>query len=40
MYIYKGKLVKISANIVFLFYKEIYRKYLMLYYNNEYNFHI
>jgi hypothetical protein len=40
MYIYKGKLVKISANIAFLFYKEIYMKYLMLYYNNEYNFHI
>ena len=34
MYIYKGKLVKISANIAFLFYKEIYMKYSMLYYNN------
>ena len=32
MYIYKGKLVKISANIAFLFYKEIYMKYLILYY--------
>jgi hypothetical protein len=31
-YIYKGRLVKISANIAFLFYKEIYMKYVMLYY--------
>jgi hypothetical protein len=30
-YIYKGRLVKISENIVFLFYKEIYMKYLILY---------
>ena len=27
MYIYKGRLVKISENIAFLFYKEIYMKY-------------
>jgi hypothetical protein len=26
MYIYKGRPVKISANIAFLFYKEIYMK--------------
>jgi len=32
-YIYKGTLVKISANIAFLFYNEIYMKYLILYYN-------
>ena len=32
-YIYKGRPVKISANNVFLFYKEIDMKYLMLYYN-------
>jgi len=32
MYIYKGRLVKISENIAFLFYKEIYMKYLILYY--------
>jgi hypothetical protein len=31
-----GKLVKISANIVFLFYKEIYMKYLILYYKSCY----
>jgi hypothetical protein len=30
-YIYKGRLVKISANIAFLSYKEIYMKYLILY---------
>ena len=36
MYIYKGRLVKISANIAFLFYKEVYMKYLILYYNQEY----
>jgi len=35
-YIYNGRLVKISENIVFLFYKEIYMKYLSLYYNPEY----
>jgi hypothetical protein len=35
-YIYKGKLVKISANIVFLFYKKIYMKYLILYYKSCY----
>jgi hypothetical protein len=29
-YIYKGRLVKISENIAFLFYKEIYMKYLIL----------
>jgi hypothetical protein len=34
-YIYKGRAVKISANIAFLFYKEIYMKYLLLYYNSE-----
>ena len=28
-YIYKGKLVKMSENIAFLFYKEIYMKYLI-----------
>jgi len=33
MDIYKGRIVKISANIAFLFYKEIYMKYLILYYN-------
>jgi len=33
MNIYKGRLVKISENIAFLFYKEIYMKYLILYYN-------
>jgi len=31
-YIYKERLVKILANIAFLFYKEIYMKYLILYY--------
>ena len=31
-YIYKGKLVKISENIAFLFYKEIYMNYLIIYY--------
>ena len=35
MYIYKGRLVKISENIAFLFYKEIYKKYLILYYKTE-----
>ena len=30
-YIYKGRLVKISENITFLFYKEIYMKYFILY---------
>ena len=30
-YIYKGRIVKISANIAFLFYKEIYMKYLGTY---------
>ena len=35
-YIYKGRLVKISENIAFLFYKEIYMKYLILYYNRYY----
>ena len=33
-YIYKGWLVKISANISFFFYKEIYMKYLILYYKS------
>ena len=36
MYIYKGRLVKISENIAFLFYKEIYIKYLILYYKSVY----
>ena len=31
-YIYKGRVVKISENIAFLSYKEIYMKYLILYY--------
>jgi len=31
MYIYKGTLIKISVNIAFLFYREIYMKYLILY---------
>jgi hypothetical protein len=31
----KGRLVKISENIAFLFYKEIYMKYLILYYKTE-----
>jgi hypothetical protein len=35
-YIYKGRLVKISENIAFLFYKEIYMKYLILYYKTNY----
>ena len=35
-YIYKGRLVKISENIAFLFYIEIYVKYLIIYYNNLY----
>jgi hypothetical protein len=35
-YIYKGTLVKISVNIAFLFYNEIYMKYLILYYNIVY----
>ena len=34
-YIYKGRLVRISENIAFLFYKEIYMKYLKLYYKTE-----
>jgi hypothetical protein len=34
-YIYKGRLVKISENIAFLFYKQIYMKYLILYYKTE-----
>ena len=34
-YIYKGRLVKISENIAFLSYKEIYMKYLILYYKTE-----
>jgi len=34
-YIHKGLLVKISENIAFLFYKEIYMKYLILYYKTE-----
>jgi len=33
MYIYKRRVVNISENIVFLFYKEIKTKYLILYYN-------
>ena len=37
MYIYKGRLVKISTNIAFLFNKEIYVKYLILYYNLLYS---
>jgi len=36
MYIEKGRLVKISANIAFLFYKEIYMKYLILCYKRKY----
>jgi hypothetical protein len=31
-YIYKGSLVNILENIAFLFYKEIFMKYLILYY--------
>ena len=34
-YIYKGRPVKILANIAFLLYKEILMKYLILYYNNQ-----
>ena len=34
-YIYKEKLVKISAYIAFLFYKEIYMKYLIYYIINR-----
>jgi hypothetical protein len=34
----KETLVKISVNIAFLFYKEIYMKYLILYYNIYYLF--
>ena len=34
---YKGRLVKISTSIAFLFYKEIYLKYLILYYNTVYS---
>ena len=36
-YICKGRLVKISENIAFSFNKEIYMKYLILYYNVLYN---
>jgi hypothetical protein len=36
MYFYKGILVKIWANIAFLFYKEIYMKYLRDSFNNNY----
>ena len=32
MYIYNRRVVNISENITFLFYKEIYTKYLILYY--------
>jgi hypothetical protein len=35
-YIYKGRLVEISANIASLFYKEMYMKYLILYYKHYY----
>ena len=35
-YIYKGRLVRISENIAFIFYKEIYMNYLILYYNAYY----
>jgi hypothetical protein len=35
-YIYKGRLVKTSANIAFSFYKEIYMKKLIVYYNVSY----
>ena len=37
IYIYKGRLLKILANIKFLFCKEIYMKYLILYYKTLYN---
>jgi hypothetical protein len=33
---FKGRQVKISANIAFLFYKEIYLTYVTLYYNMKY----
>jgi hypothetical protein len=36
MHIYNGRLVKILANITFSFYKEIYMKYLILYYKMTY----
>jgi hypothetical protein len=39
-YIYKGRLVQISENIAFLFYKEIYMKYLILYYKIIYIYFI
>jgi hypothetical protein len=35
-YNYKEKLVKILTNIAFLFYKDIYMKYLILHYKTEY----
>jgi len=35
-YIYKGRLVKILANVAFLFYKGIFTKYLILYYKLTY----
>ena len=35
-YIYKGRLEKISVNIAFLFCKEIYMKYVILYYKIKY----
>jgi hypothetical protein len=38
-YSYKGRLVKILENIAFLFYKEIYMKYLILYYKCIYFCH-
>jgi hypothetical protein len=34
-YMLQRKTVKISENIAFLFYKEIYKKYLILYYKTE-----
>ena len=34
-YIYKGRAVKILESIAFLFYKEIYIKYLILYYKSD-----
>jgi hypothetical protein len=37
-YIYKGRLAKILQNIAFLFYTEIYMKYLILYYKTIYLF--
>jgi hypothetical protein len=39
-HIYKGRLVQISENIAFLFYKEIYMKYLILYYKIIYIYFI